>query len=93
MSSPPNTMRSAAGRSAPTHVAVIMDGNGRWAQARGLPRFEGHRRGVEAAAMAFVARQSARLRPPAIAVHDDGDVAGRRPGDAEIFVIRRHEAS
>ena len=25
-----------------------MDGNGRWAQARGLPRFEGHRRGVEA---------------------------------------------
>lgn len=32
----------------PTHVAVIMDGNGRWAKARGLPRFEGHRRGVEA---------------------------------------------
>jgi undecaprenyl diphosphate synthase len=32
----------------PSHVAVIMDGNGRWAQARGLPRFEGHRRGVEA---------------------------------------------
>src|SRR5208282_4883318 len=32
----------------PTHVAIIMDGNGRWAQARGLPRFEGHRRGVEA---------------------------------------------
>ncbi len=32
----------------PAHVAIIMDGNGRWAQARGLPRFEGHRRGVEA---------------------------------------------
>ncbi|MCB9965952.1 MAG: isoprenyl transferase [Rhodospirillales bacterium] len=32
----------------PQHVAIIMDGNGRWAQARGLPRFEGHRRGVEA---------------------------------------------
>jgi undecaprenyl diphosphate synthase len=32
----------------PAHVAIIMDGNGRWAMARGLPRAEGHRRGVEA---------------------------------------------
>src|SRR5438552_13295926 len=31
----------------PRHVAVIMDGNGRWAQQRGLPRIEGHRRGVQ----------------------------------------------
>ena len=37
-----------ASRAAPRHVALIMDGNGRWAAARGLPRFEGHRRGVEA---------------------------------------------
>lgn len=37
-----------APRSVPRHVALIMDGNGRWAAARGLPRFEGHRRGVEA---------------------------------------------
>jgi undecaprenyl diphosphate synthase len=33
---------------APRHVAIIMDGNGRWAASRGLPRAEGHRRGVEA---------------------------------------------
>src|SRR4030081_2866371 len=33
---------------APLHAAIIMDGNGRWAAARGLPRAEGHRRGVEA---------------------------------------------
>src|SRR5512145_2606902 len=31
----------------PQHVAVIMDGNGRWAKERGLPRVEGHRNGVE----------------------------------------------
>ena len=31
----------------PRHVGIIMDGNGRWAAARGLPRVEGHRRGVE----------------------------------------------
>ena len=32
----------------PAHVGIIMDGNGRWAAARGMPRLEGHRRGVEA---------------------------------------------
>ncbi len=32
----------------PTHVAIVMDGNGRWAQQRGLSRQEGHRKGVEA---------------------------------------------
>ena len=31
----------------PRHIAVIMDGNGRWARSRGLPRIAGHRRGVE----------------------------------------------
>jgi undecaprenyl diphosphate synthase len=30
----------------PRHIAIIMDGNGRWAQSQGLPRVEGHRRGV-----------------------------------------------
>jgi undecaprenyl diphosphate synthase len=39
---------AGAGFDAPPHVAIIMDGNGRWAAARGLPRGEGHRRGVEA---------------------------------------------
>jgi undecaprenyl diphosphate synthase len=33
--------------SVPAHIAIIMDGNGRWAKSRGLPRIEGHRRGVE----------------------------------------------
>ncbi len=32
----------------PRHIAIIMDGNGRWAQSRGLPRIAGHRRGAEA---------------------------------------------
>ena len=36
-------------RSVPRHVAIIMDGNGRWAKARGLPRAAGHRAGAEAA--------------------------------------------
>ena len=33
----------------PKHIAIIMDGNGRWAQSRGLPRVMGHRQGAESA--------------------------------------------
>lgn len=39
--------RAESGLLVPTHIAIIMDGNGRWAQARGLPRVEGHRRGAQ----------------------------------------------
>lgn len=50
-----------AGRddAAPVHVCVIMDGNGRWASARGLPRAEGHRRGAESARQ--VIKEAARM--------------------------------
>lgn len=41
-------MSISESRAAPQHVAIIMDGNGRWANARGLPRAVGHRKGVEA---------------------------------------------
>jgi len=41
-------LADGGGYDMPRHVAIIMDGNGRWAAARGLPRVEGHRRGVEA---------------------------------------------
>ena len=40
--------RAAGGESVPRHVAIIMDGNGRWAKQRGLPRVAGHRAGAEA---------------------------------------------
>ncbi|MFV0297271.1 MAG: isoprenyl transferase [Hyphomicrobiaceae bacterium] len=44
-----DTSRESDGLGAPpAHVAIIMDGNGRWAKQRGFPRAEGHRRGVEA---------------------------------------------
>jgi undecaprenyl diphosphate synthase len=46
-------------RRLPRHVAVIMDGNGRWAQARHLPRVEGHRAGI--AAVREIVETSARL--------------------------------
>src|SRR6202789_2004325 len=42
-------LSSDARASLPPHVAVIMDGNGRWAKSRHLPRIEGHRRGADSA--------------------------------------------
>jgi undecaprenyl diphosphate synthase len=46
--SEPAGLSAGEGRSLPRHVGIVMDGNGRWAAARGLVRSEGHRRGVEA---------------------------------------------
>ena len=43
-----NQTATAGASPPPTHVAIIMDGNGRWATQRGLPRVAGHRAGVEA---------------------------------------------
>ena len=43
----PASQAPADPQNIPRHVAIIMDGNGRWAKSRGLPRIEGHRRGVE----------------------------------------------
>ena len=39
---------AAAVKIVPRHIAIIMDGNGRWAKQRGLPRIKGHEQGAEA---------------------------------------------
>jgi len=49
MSSATSHLSPEAKASLPQHVAIIMDGNGRWAKQRGLPRIEGHRQGAESA--------------------------------------------
>jgi undecaprenyl diphosphate synthase len=51
----------------PRHVAIIMDGNGRWAQRRGLPRVDGHRRG--AVAVRDVVRAAREIGLPAITLY------------------------
>jgi undecaprenyl diphosphate synthase len=50
------------GQPVPAHVAVIMDGNGRWATERGMPRVAGHREGVKAARALVKAADAAGLR-------------------------------
>ncbi len=54
-------------RPLPRHVAVIMDGNGRWAEARGLPRVAGHREGAEA--VRAVVRTARRIGLPALTLY------------------------
>ncbi len=49
MSNAATSLSAEAAANLPQHVAVIMDGNGRWARERHLPRVEGHRRGAESA--------------------------------------------
>ena len=51
----------------PRHIAVIMDGNGRWAKARNLPRVEGHRAGI--ASVREIVETSARLELPVITLY------------------------
>src|SRR5262252_1512101 len=54
----PTPLRGLDDSSEPFHVAVVMDGNGRWATSRGWPRVEGHLRGADAV------RRTVRAAPP-----------------------------
>ncbi|SOB87838.1 undecaprenyl diphosphate synthase [Sphingomonas guangdongensis] len=64
---------------APLHVAIIMDGNGRWAKARMLPRIAGHRRGVEA--VRRVVRAAADLNIGTLTLYAFSSENWRRPAD------------
>ena len=55
MAAPEGAQGLDGGKAVPRHVANIMDGNGRWAQQRGLPRVAGHRAGAEAVRRAMQA--------------------------------------
>ena len=63
----------------PRHVAIIMDGNGRWAKSRFLPRLEGHRAGVES--VRSVVETAARLGLEALTVYAFSTENWKRPTD------------
>jgi undecaprenyl diphosphate synthase len=69
----------------PRHVGIIMDGNGRWAIARGLPRVEGHRRGVEALRKAI--RTAGNFRIPYITIYAFSAENWRRPAEEVGFLM------
>ncbi|AWN55364.1 isoprenyl transferase [Methylobacterium sp. 17Sr1-1] len=78
---PDPTGGPSSGGTMPQHVAIIMDGNGRWAARRGLPRVEGHRRGVEAVRRAV--RSAIDLRIPYLTIYSFSSENWRRPA-AEV---------
>lgn len=68
----------------PRHVAIIMDGNGRWAAARHLPRVEGHRAGIDA--VRSTVETSARLGIPVLTLYAFSVENWKRP-DTEISAL------
>ena len=75
---------------APRHVAIIMDGNGRWAKARGLPRVAGHRRG--AGAVRRVIRGAGELGIPVLTLFAFSTENWTRPADevSDLMGLLRH---
>jgi undecaprenyl diphosphate synthase len=71
-------------RPLPRHVAIIMDGNGRWAELRGLPRVAGHREGAEA--VRAVTRTARRVGVPALTLYAFSAENWGRPG-AEVGAL------
>lgn len=69
----------------PRHVAIIMDGNGRWAQRRNLPRIEGHRRGV--ASVRRTVEEAARLHLEQITLYCLSSENWKRPQSELDFLM------
>ena len=73
----------------PAHIAVIMDGNGRWAEARGLPRMLGHRAGVEA--LKTILRFCSDLGIKSLTVYAFSTENWSRPSDEVNFLMTLFE--
>ena len=85
------TAKAGSGEGAvPRHVAIIMDGNGRWAKKRLLPRVAGHRAGAEA--VRRTVRAAAELGLEAITLYAFSSENWRRPADeiADLMGLLRH---
>ena len=73
----------------PRHIAIIMDGNGRWAQARDLPRIEGHRNGVRTVRM--ISETAARLGVEAVTLYCLSSENWKRPEEELSFLMHLME--
>lgn len=69
----------------PDHVAIIMDGNGRWAQKRGMPRFFGHKEGL--LAMVKVVKAAVRLKVKTLTLYTFSTENWKRPKSEVDFIL------
>ncbi|MHA3839899.1 isoprenyl transferase [Sphingomonas aestuarii] len=90
MASEPVPVENAGETTIPRHVAIIMDGNGRWAKARRLPRIAGHKKGVEAVRKATRAARD--LGIEVLTLYAFSSENWRRPEDevADLMGLLRH---
>lgn len=92
MSAPALSEKQAAGSApaTPRHVAIIMDGNGRWAKARHLPRVAGHRKGIEA--VRAVTRAARSLGIEVMTLYAFSSENWRRPAEeiSDLMGLLRH---
>jgi len=70
----------------PKHIAIIMDGNGRWANEKGLPRAEGHRRGAETIEKIVVAARDRGIRY--LTLYAFSEENWRRPNDEVLSLMQ-----
>jgi undecaprenyl diphosphate synthase len=82
----PNPQASAPPETVPTHVGIIMDGNGRWASRRGLPRLAGHHAGTENVRRITIACADAGVE--VLTIYAFSTENWRRPPD-EVFGLMR----
>jgi undecaprenyl diphosphate synthase len=74
----------------PTHIAIIMDGNGRWARRRGLPRTEGHRRGMKT--LRAIIKGCLDLKVSCLTIYAFSSENWRRSEEEVQFLMRACEA-
>jgi undecaprenyl diphosphate synthase len=90
MSTAPLPAHPGPAPAVPRHVAIIMDGNGRWAKARGMPRVAGHRRGADA--VKRVVRGAGELGIPCLTLFAFSTENWTRPADevSDLMGLLRH---
>ncbi len=90
MTSSAALVQNGAGTSVPKHLAIIMDGNGRWAKKRMLPRIAGHRKGVEA--VKDIVRAAGNLGVSVLTIYAFSTENWRRPAEevSDLMGILRH---
>ncbi len=69
----------------PNHVAIIMDGNGRWAQKRHLPRIAGHKQGMET--VKTVTKAASKLGVKVLTLYAFSTENWKRPSDEVSFLM------
>ena len=86
----PDAAPAGGASGVPRHVAIIMDGNGRWAKARHLPRAAGHRRGVEA--VRKIVRKAGELGVEVLTLYAFSSENWRRPAEeiSDLMGLLRH---